>query len=202
MTGNLLDTVEFLRGLCEAAYYKFAIVFLLLLFLSVMFTTELYMGHFASEISQKDETIQWVKFSLSGESYGIRVLKVQEIQRYSEISPIPGAPSYVLGIINLRGTVISVLNTRERFGLGEQAVTDDSRIVILEASNQIVGILVDSVAEVISIKASEVDVTPNIGNDETARFIDGVTNKDGELLILLDAEKILNEEEWKDLSNL
>jgi len=160
------------------------------------------MGHFASEISQKDETIQWVKFSLSGESYGIRVLKVQEIQRYSEISPIPGAPSYVLGIINLRGTVISVLNTRERFGLGEQAVTDDSRIVILEASNQIVGILVDSVAEVISIKASEVDVTPNVGNDETARFIDGVTNKDGELLILLDAEKILNAEEWKDLSNL
>ncbi len=160
------------------------------------------MSSFSAEANPKDETIQWVKFRLSGESYGIRVLKVQEIQRYSEISPIPGAPSYVLGIINLRGNVISVLNTREKFGLGELEITDDTRIVILEASTQVVGILVDSVAEVISLKASEVDVTPNVGNDETAKFIDGVTNKDGELLILLDAEKILNDEEWNDLGNL
>jgi purine-binding chemotaxis protein CheW len=160
------------------------------------------MGKFVAEANQKDETTQWVKFRLSGESYGIRVLKVQEIQRYSEISPIPGAPSYVLGIINLRGNVISVLNTRERFGLGENEITDDSRIVILEAESQIVGILVDSVAEVVSLKTSEVDLAPNVGNDETAKFIDGVTNKDGGLLILLDAEKILNDEEWQDLSNL
>ena len=160
------------------------------------------MSSFVAEANQKDETSQWVKFQLSNENYGIRVLKVQEIQRYSEISPIPGAPSYVLGIINLRGNVISVLNTRERFGLGDYEITDDTRIVILEADTQVVGILVDSVAEVVSLKASEVDVAPNVGNDETAKFIDGVTNKNGELLILLDAEKILNDEEWQDLSNL
>ena len=160
------------------------------------------MSSFSAEASPKDEITQWVKFRLSGESYGIRVLKVQEIQRYSEISPIPGAPSYVLGIINLRGNVISVLNTREKFGLDELEITDDTRIVILEAATQVVGILVDSVAEVISLKASDVDIAPNVGNEETAKFIDGVTNKEGELLILLDAEKILNDEEWDDLSNL
>lgn len=160
------------------------------------------MSKLAAQADPKDETIQWVKFSLSGETYGIRVLKVQEIQRYSEISPIPGAPSYVLGIINLRGNVISVLNTREKFGLSEYEITDDSRIVILEVGQQIVGILVDSVAEVISLKMSEVDIAPNVGNDETAKFIDGVSNKDGELIILLDAEKILNEDEWTDLGNL
>ncbi|WP_426359317.1 chemotaxis protein CheW [Pseudocolwellia sp. HL-MZ19] len=152
--------------------------------------------------NSQNETTQWVKFSLGGESYGIRVLKVQEIQRYSEISPIPGAPSYVLGIINLRGSVISVLNTREKFGLPDYEITDDSRIVILEVGKQIIGILVDSVAEVISLQASDVDVAPNVGNDETAKFIDGVSNKSGELLILLDAEKILNEDEWEDLSHL
>ncbi len=150
----------------------------------------------------QNETTQWVKFSLGGENYGIRVLKVQEIQRYSEISPIPGAPSYVLGIINLRGSVISVLNTREKFGLPDYEITDDSRIVILEVGKQIIGILVDSVAEVISLQASDVDIAPNVGNDETAKFIDGVSNKGGELLILLDAEKILNEDEWEDLSHL
>lgn len=160
------------------------------------------MEKIGAENNLKNETTQWVKFSLGGENYGIRVLKVQEIQRYSEISPIPGAPSYVLGIINLRGSVISVLNTREKFGLEDYEITDDSRIVILEVGPQVIGILVDSVAEVISLKASDVDLAPNVGNDETAKFIDGVSNKDGDLLILLDAEKILNEEEWEDLSHL
>jgi len=139
------------------------------------------MDKIGAETKLKNEITQWVKFSLGGENYGIRVLKVQEIQRYSEISPIPGAPSYVLGIIE---------------------ITDDSRIVILEAGPQVIGILVDSVAEVISLKTSDVDLAPNVGNDETAKFIDGVSNKDGDLLILLDAEKILNEEEWEDLSHL
>jgi len=156
----------------------------------------------AVEKNAQNETTQWVKFSLNGENYGIRVLKVQEIQRYSEISPIPGAPSYVLGIINLRGKVISVLNTREKFALPELDVTDDTRIVILEVGTQVIGILVDSVAEVISIQSKDVDVAPNVGNDETAKFIDGVYNKDNELLILLDAEKILNEDEWQDLRHL
>ncbi|MDO7085265.1 chemotaxis protein CheW [Pseudocolwellia sp. AS88] len=160
------------------------------------------MSKSAAGSHSQDETTQWVKFSLGGENYGIRVLKVQEIQRYSEISPIPGAPSYVLGIINLRGSVISVLNTREKFGLPDYEITDDSRIVILEVGKQIIGILVDSVAEVISLQASDVDIAPNVGNDETAKFIDGVSNKGGELLILLDAEKILNEDEWEDLSHL
>ncbi|WP_441003479.1 chemotaxis protein CheW [Pseudocolwellia agarivorans] len=160
------------------------------------------MSKSAAGSHSQNETTQWVKFSLGGENYGIRVLKVQEIQRYSEISPIPGAPSYVLGIINLRGSVISVLNTREKFGLPDYEITDDSRIVILEVGKQIIGILVDSVAEVISLQASDVDIAPNVGNDETAKFIDGVSNKGGELLILLDAEKILNEDEWEDLSHL
>jgi purine-binding chemotaxis protein CheW len=160
------------------------------------------MSKIGAETNSQNEITQWVKFSLGGENYGIRVLKVQEIQRYSEISPIPGAPSYVLGIINLRGSVISVLNTREKFGLADYEITDDSRIVILEAGPQVIGILVDSVAEVISLKASDVDIAPNVGNEETAKFIDGVSNKGDELLILLDAEKILNEEEWEDLSHL
>ena len=160
------------------------------------------MSKIGAEAKLQNEITQWVKFSLGGENYGIRVLKVQEIQRYSEISPIPGAPSYVLGIINLRGSVISVLNTREKFGLADYEITDDSRIVILEAGPQVIGILVDSVAEVISLKTKDVDIAPNVGNEETAKFIEGVSNKGDDLLILLDAEKILNEEEWEDLSHL
>lgn len=160
------------------------------------------MSTLAVEANSKDEIVQWVKFKLSDETYGIRVLKVQEVQRYSEISPIPGAPSYVLGIINLRGSVISVINTREKFGLPDVDITDDTRIVILESKKQVVAILVDSVAEVVSLAMSDIDVAPNVGSTESSRFIDGVSNKDGQLLILLDSDKILNEEEWEDLNNL
>jgi purine-binding chemotaxis protein CheW len=160
------------------------------------------MSALIAETNTKDEIVQWVTFQLSDETYGIRVLKVQEVQRYSEISPIPGAPSYVLGIINLRGSVISVLNTREKFGLPDAEPTDDTRIVILESGKQVVGIMVDCVAEVVSLATRDMDEAPNVGNDDSAKFIDGVSNKDGNLVILLDSDKILNEEEWQDLANL
>ncbi|MFT5757813.1 MAG: purine-binding chemotaxis protein CheW [Alteromonadaceae bacterium] len=160
------------------------------------------MSTLVAETNTKDEIIQWVTFQLSDETYGIRVLKVQEVQRYSEISPIPGAPSYVLGIINLRGSVISVLNTREKFGLPNAEPTDDTRIVILESGDQVVGIMVDCVAEVVSLATRDTDEAPNVGSDDAAKFIDGVSNKDGKLVILLDSDKILNEEEWQDLANL
>ncbi|NTS76371.1 chemotaxis protein CheW [Catenovulum sp. SM1970] len=147
-----------------------------------------------------DEVLQWVTFKLDEEVYGINVMQVQEVLRYTEIAPVPGAPSYVLGIINLRGNVVTVIDTRSRFGLMSADVTDNSRIVIIEAEKQVIGILVDSVAEVVYLKASEIDTAPNVGTDESARFIQGVSNRDGELLILVDLNKLLNDEEWDEIS--
>ncbi len=146
------------------------------------------------------EVLQWVTFKLDEETYGINVMQVQEVLRYSEIAPVPGAPSYVLGIINLRGNVVTVIDTRARFGLAPSTVTDNSRIVIIEAEKQVIGILVDSVAEVVYLKTSEIDSTPNVGTEESARFIQGVSNREGELLILVDLNKLLSDEEWDELS--
>ncbi|MEC8208594.1 MAG: chemotaxis protein CheW, partial [Pseudomonadota bacterium] len=87
-----------------------------------------------------DEVLQWVTFHLGEETYGINVMQVQEVLRYSEIAPVPGAPGYVLGIINLRGNVVTVIDTRTRFGLQSAEVTDNSRIVIIEAEKQVIGI--------------------------------------------------------------
>jgi len=146
-----------------------------------------------------DEVLQWVTFKLETETYGINVMQVQEVLRYTEIAPVPGAPDYVLGIINLRGNVVTVIDTRSRFGLESAEVTDNTRIVIIEAEKQVIGILVDSVAEVVYLKASEIDVAPNVGNEESARFIQGVSNRDGELLILVDLNKLLSDDEWDEL---
>ena len=149
-----------------------------------------------------DEVLQWVTFKLEEETYGINVMQVQEVLRYTEIAPVPGAPSYVLGIINLRGNVVTVIDTRARFGLMGAEVTDNSRIVIIEAEKQVIGILVDSVAEVVYLRSSEIDSAPNIGTEESAKFIQGVSNRDGELLILVDLNKLLNDDECDELSAL
>ncbi|WP_108649753.1 chemotaxis protein CheW [Dongshaea marina] len=149
-----------------------------------------------------DEILQWVTFKLDEETYGINVMQVQEVLRYSEIAPVPGAPDYVLGIINLRGNVVTVIDTRARFGLMPAEVSDNSRIVIIETDRQVIGILVDSVAEVVYLRSSEIDTAPNVGTEESAKFIQGVSNRDGELLILVDLNKLLSDDEWDDLSQL
>ena len=151
--------------------------------------------------AEKDEELQWVTFKLENEVYGINVMQVQEILRYSEIAPVPGAPLYVLGIINLRGNVVTVIDTRARFGLEPCDVTDNTRVVVIESESQVIGILVDSASEVVYLKASEIDDAPNVGNEESARFIRGVSNRDGELLILVDLDKLLSDEEWDELKH-
>ena len=141
-----------------------------------------------------------VTFRLEDEIYGINVMLVQEVLRVSEIAPVPGAPNYVIGIINLRGNVVTVIDTRNRFGLGGKEMDDSTRIVIIETASQTVGIVVDSVAEVVDIYAEDIETAPNVGNDETARYIEGVVSRDDELLILVDLNKLLSEDEWSDMA--
>ena len=142
---------------------------------------------------------QWVTFRLGEETYGVNVMQVQEVLRIAEIAPVPGAPDYVVGIINLRGNVVTVIDTRKRFGLYPRELDDSSRIVIIEADDQVIGILVDSVAEVVELRGSEVEAAPTVGNEESSRYIQGVASRNGELLILVDLNRFLSEEEKADL---
>ena len=160
------------------------------------------MANIAQSRSGDDPVIQWVTFRLAGETYGINVMQVQEVLRYTDIAPVPGASYHVLGIINLRGKVVTVIDTRTRFGLPKGDINDNTRIVIIESSAHVIGIMVDSVAEVVYLRQSEIDSTPNVGNEESARYIQGVCHKEGELLILVDLDKMLSEEEWAGLEML
>ena len=153
-----------------------------------------------AEEKTSEEVFQWVTFKLENETYGVNVMQVQEVLRYTEIAPVPGAPDYVLGIINLRGNVVTVIDTRLKFGLMPAEITDNSRIIIIEAEKQVVGILVDSVAEVVYLKASEIDPAPSVGTEESARFIQGVSNRKEDLLILVDLNKLLSDNEWDEIS--
>ncbi|HDY85580.1 hypothetical protein LCGC14_0495580 [marine sediment metagenome] len=143
-----------------------------------------------------DPILQWVTYQLADETYGINVMQVQEVLRITEIAPVPGAPSYVLGIINLRGNVVTVIDTRSRFGLMAKESNDDqSRIIIVEVNGNVIGMLVDSVAEVVYLHQSEIDSVPVVNNDDSSRFIQGVCSRENQLLILVDVNKFLTEEE-------
>src|SRR5690606_34209053 len=107
-----------------------------------------------------------------------------------------------LGIINLRGNVVTVIDTRQRFGLAPAPVSEQTRIVSIEADRQVGGILVDSVAEVVDLRQSEIETAPHAGTDEAARFMHGVCKKDDELLILVDLEKMMTDDEWAELQDI
>jgi len=158
------------------------------------------MGHLAENV--EDVVLQWVTFKLEGELYGINVIQVQEVLRVTEIAPVPGAPDYVLGIINLRGNVVTVIDTRRRFMLSERDIDDDTRIVIIEIMGQIVGLLVDGVAEVVYLRESEVESAPDVGNDESSKYIQGVVSRESGLLIMVDVNKLLSTDEWQEMAEL
>ena len=138
---------------------------------------------------------KWVTFGIEQEIYGIKVLRVQEVLRVPEIAPVPGAPPYVLGIINLRGNVVTVIDMRSRLRLGERAYNDQTRIIVVETRGPIAGILVDRVDEVIELSAENLAPLPNVGERENSRFLSGVAHRGDDVLILVDVDQLLSAED-------
>ncbi|MBC8210901.1 MAG: purine-binding chemotaxis protein CheW [Gammaproteobacteria bacterium] len=136
--------------------------------------------------------LQYVTFTLNKEKYGINVLQVQEVLREVEVSPVPGAPVFILGIINLRGNVVSVIDARTRFGIAAKESDDKTRIIVINLQQMMIGILVDSVAEVMNIKPGEIEAAPNAGQSTTSKYIQGLVSKDDTILILVDLDKLIN----------
>jgi purine-binding chemotaxis protein CheW len=145
----------------------------------------------AVSVSAESRMSQWVTFALEGETYGVNVMQVQEVLKLTDIAPVPGAPEYVVGIINLRGNVVTVVDTRRLFGLPQREPDDLTRIVILEVEKQVVGILVDSVAEVVELDGSHVETAPAVAAEEGARYIQGVYSQEDRLIILVDLRRLL-----------
>lgn len=138
---------------------------------------------------------QWVTFSLNGEIYGINVMQVQEVLRMTPIAPVPGAPHSVLGIVNLRGNVVTVVDTRVRFGLMPKEPDEYTRIVIVEAQDVVIGLLVDAVAEVVEVPSKSIENSPSISGEDRSKYIKGVQTREDSLLILIDLDLLLVEDD-------
>jgi purine-binding chemotaxis protein CheW len=141
-----------------------------------------------------NEELQLVIFRLAKEEYGLPITKVQEINRLVPITKLPQTPSFMEGIINLRGRVIPVIDLRKRFQLAAAEQSEDNRIIIVEVNGQTVGVIVDAVTEVVRLAAASIEPPPPTFIID-AQYIHGVGKLDDRLLILLDIDRILTSQE-------
>ncbi len=146
-----------------------------------------------SRINGEDvEFKQWVTFVINDELFAVDALQVIEVQKYGEITPVPGSKNYVCGLVNLRGKVITVIDTRMLFNLPQKEHDDKTNIVLADFNkDEIVGFIVDGVHEVVSIPTKSIEMTPRMsGGDAKSAFIKGVAFNNNKMVIFLDIEKI------------
>lgn len=146
-----------------------------------------------------DKMLQIITFHVGKEEFSVSIHKVQEIIRLTDITSVPNSPPFVEGVINLRGQVIPVIDARKRFGLYEAERTDASRIIVVDSDGKIVGLIVDSVTEVLQLSKNSVEPPPDIVGSVDSDYIDGVGKYDNRLVILLNLDKVLTFKEKKQL---
>ena len=142
---------------------------------------------------------QYLTFSLYKEKYAVSVMNVREVLEVVPITRVPGMPDYMKGVLNLRGSVVPVIDLRKKFSLPEAEKTIDTSIIILEIINgeelMLIGALVDSVQEVINIAVNQIEPAPSIGMNMKTDFITGMCQHDDDFLIILNINKVLSSEE-------
>ena len=143
---------------------------------------------------------QLVVFTLANETYGIAISTVNEIIRMQDITEVPRTPDFVEGVINLRGRIVPVIDLRKRFGLEAAEATQASRIMVVELQGLTVGMIVDSVSEVLRLPTDSIEPTPAIASGVDSAYLKGVGKWDDRLIILLDIEKVLYESEQEEVA--
>ena len=152
------------------------------------------------DTSHQTGSMQLVSFKLGDETFGIEITKIREIILVGEITQIPETPPYVKGLINLRSTVIPVIDLRARFSLADAELTAESRIMVLNVGHRTIGIIVDSVNEVLRVTQQQISPAPptvaSAGND----YMTGLVRLKDDLLILLDVDRLFGDEENQALA--
>jgi len=143
----------------------------------------------------KNQEGKYLTFSLAGEEYGFDILRVREIVGLMPITKLPEAPFFFKGVVNLRGQLIPVIDLRLRFGLAETGYSERTCIIVVELETgkgkKAVGLVVDSVSEVVNVKTSEIEEPPDFGMEAKTDYISGIANIQEELIVLLDVGRIV-----------
>ncbi|MEI7796607.1 MAG: chemotaxis protein CheW [Methylococcaceae bacterium] len=150
---------------------------------------------------------QFLTFELANEVYGVEILKVQEIRGWEAVRVIPNAPSFIKGVLNLRGSVIPIVDLRERFSLEHCDYTQKTVVIVLcvkrsHAETFVMGIVADAVSDVLDIKCSEIKKAPNFGAQLDTRYMRGMHVYKQNMIMLLDVDKLLNPDELDDIETI
>ncbi|MDF2588790.1 MAG: Chemotaxis protein CheW [Anaerocolumna sp.] len=149
---------------------------------------------------QTNETKQ-VIFTLGDEEFGLDIMLVNAIEKYTDLVRIPNAPSYIRGIINLRGDVIPVYSLRRKFGLADSEIDDNSKLIVTKSNNILMAFEVDAVKEILEIPTANISETPVIVKSFDTAYIKNVANISGRMIILLDHNGILSSKEQEHIEN-
>jgi len=152
--------------------------------------------------TKNDEILQLVSFRIGNEEFGVEIIKVKEIIRMVEITRVPGAPSFIEGVINLRGKVIPVIDFRKRLGMEPRDWDSKTRIIVVEVNHHVIGFIVDAVTEVMRIPLSTTDLPSSLNTEVNRKFIRSIGILDKRLLILLDLEQMLDLKEKEVLEKV
>jgi purine-binding chemotaxis protein CheW len=147
------------------------------------------------------ETVQVVSFKLGSEEYGVDIAQVQEINRMVAVTHVPRAPQFMEGVINLRGQLIPIIDLRARFGMPRAEHTKNTRIVVTEIGSKRVGMVVDSVSEVLRLPVEQIEAAPDMIAGVDTEYIRGVGKIEDRLIILLDLAKIITGSEKRELES-
>ncbi len=153
---------------------------------------EVAAGATAPVIASTAEGEEFLTFSLGREQYGIDILKVQEIRSYEAVTSIANAPAFIKGVVNLRGTIVPIVDMRIKFNLGEADYTQFTVVIILNVAGRVIGMVVDSVSDVVALAAGEIRPAPDFSSTFDVGYITGLGTVDGRMLILLDIERLMS----------
>jgi purine-binding chemotaxis protein CheW len=148
------------------------------------------------------KTLQAVTFALGSEEYGVDIAQVQEINRMVTITHVPRAPKFMEGVINLRGQLIPIIDLRTRFGMQRSERTKNTRIVVTEIGNKRIGMVVDSVSEVLRIPVEQIEDAPDLVAGVDTEYIRGVGKMGDRLIIMLDLGRVISGSEKAELQKL
>jgi purine-binding chemotaxis protein CheW len=143
----------------------------------------------------KTSALEALAFTLGREEYGVDILKVQEIRGHDTVTRIANAPAYIKGVVNLRGVIVPVVDLRLRFNIDAGGDEQFSVVIVLNIAGRIIGMVVDSVSDVISLGADEIRPAPQMGSALDTDFLVGIGTIDNRMLILLDIERLMSSEE-------
>jgi len=151
------------------------------------------------DVSQAEDTVQYLTFKLDGESFATEISKVREVLEYTQVTPVPRTPEFMQGVINLRGSVVPVVDLRLQFGMPTIAPTVDSCIIIIEVKiegcSTVLGALADSVQEVINLKTEQLEPAPSFGTRIDNNFVQHMGKVGDRFIMVLDINKVFSLEQ-------